>query len=291
MSKQAPVLFVTEYDARIERQFQRQGGKLLKTCRNKDPKGKDKVKIFVGGTGEAVQRPSRNADIPYMNSGRSSVELQLAAYFAGDPVDWEDLESMEIDDIQTIADTAALALGRKMDDIIINELTSNAGLVTEGNGSEACSVRMIMNAVEKAQLAHWPEEDGQWYCLLGPNAWGHMKTYKQFASAEYIGDENLPWSKNMRSSTREWDGVRYIRHTGLQSPASNQEYGLMYYGPIVAAAGQPTKSDISWLGGQKQMWSIMDKMRAGAKLSQTSGAIKLHYATNVAYQDVYHTPA
>lgn len=290
MSKQAPVLFVTEYESRIDRQFQRQGGKLLKTCRNKDPKGKDKVKIFVGGTGKAQKRPSRNADIPFMNSGRTSVELQLEASFAGDPVDWEDLESMEIDDIQTIADTAALALGREMDDQIINEVTTNAAL-SEGDGAQACSVRMIMNATEKAVLANWPEEDGQWYCLLGPNAWGHLKTYKQFANADYIGDEDLPWSKKMRSSTRELDGIRYIRMNGLQSPAANQEYGLLYYGPNVAAAGRPGKTDIAWASGQKQRWEIMDKLRSGAKLVQTAGAIRLHYATNIAYQDVYHTPA
>lgn len=287
--KSAPTLFVTEYEKRIEKKFQRHGGKLLPTCRNKDAKGKEKVKIFVGGTGEAVERPSRNADIPFMNSGRSSVELALKAYFAGDPVDWEDLEAMEIDDIQTIADTAAMAIGRKVDDVIINELDTNAGLVTEGNGSEACSVRMVMNAVEKALLAHWPEEDGQWYCLLGPNAWGHMMTYKQFADADYVGD-NLPWASNSKSGIREWNGIRFIRHTGLKSPATNQENGLLYYGPVVAAAGAPAPSDISWMGGQKQRWEIMDKVRAGAKLSQNAGAIKLHYATNIAYQDVYHTP-
>ena len=289
--KEAPELFVTEYEKRIETKFQRHGGKLLKTCRNKDPKGKNKVTIFVGGTGTATQRPARNAKIPYMNSGRSKVEMDLEAHFAGDPVDWEDLESMELDDIQTIADTAALALGRKMDDIIIDELTTNAGLVTEGDGSQACSVRMIMNAVEKAQLAHWPEDAGSWYCLLGPNAWGHMKTYKQFANADYVNDEDLPWSKKMRTSTREWDGVRFILHTGLQSPAADQELGLMYYGSTLAAAGRTEKSDIAWMPGQDQHWAVMDKMRAGAKLAQAAGAIKLHYATNVAFQDVYHDPA
>lgn len=290
MSKQAPVLFVTEYEKRIEQKFQRHGGKLLRTCRNKDPKGKDKVKIFVGGTGEAVERPSRHGDIPYMNSGRTSVELALKAYFAGDPADWEDLESMEVDDIQAIADTSALAIGRKVDDVIIKEINDNAGLTTEGDGTQACSVRMVMNAVEKCCLAHWPEEDGNWYCLLGPNAWGHMMTYKQFANADYVGDR-LPWAATSKAGIRDWQGITFIRHTGLTSPASNQENGLLYYGPSVAAAGQPAKSDISWMGGQKQYWSVMDKVRTGAKLSQTAAAIKLHYATNVAYQDVYHTPA
>lgn len=288
MSKQAPVLFVTEYEKRVNQKLQRIGNKLLKTASSKDPKNKDKIKIFVGGSGEAVERPSRNSDIPYMNSGRTAVELALTAYFAGDPVDWEDLESMEVDDIQTIADTAALAIGRKIDDVIISELNTNAGLVTEGDGSEACSVRMIMNAIEKAHLADWPEDDGNWYCLLGPNAWGHMMTYKQFANADYVGDR-LPFVN--KASIREWNGVVFMRQRGLISPAGGEENGLLYYGPALAAAAGTAKPDINWMGGQKQLWSIMDKVRVGAKLSQTAAALKLHYATDVAYQDVYHTPA
>jgi hypothetical protein len=253
MAKEAPVLFVTEHEKRIEHTFQRDGSQLLKTARSKDAKGKEKINIYVAGSGEAQQRPSRGGKIPYMNSGRTKVQLELEAYFAGDPVDWEDLESMEIDDVQAMADTAAMALGRKVDDVIISELTSRAAN-SVGDYSEAMSPKLAMTATKTALSLHWPKVKGKWFGLLDSESWNHMMEYKVFASSEYVGDA-LPFINT--AYVRDWNGVVWMHQEGLNIPDTDEVDCLLYYGPALAAAGAPTSPDISWLGGQDQMWSVM----------------------------------
>lgn len=286
MSKQVSELFKTEFESRVRHTFQRRGGKLLRTVRNKDPKGKEKVVMFVGGRGEAVERPARNQDIPFMNAGRSRVELLLKACFAGDPIDWEDLDSMELDDRQTIADQVAMALGRKVDDIIIDEM--NGTTETAGAAAEPMSLRHILQGVEKARELHWDEEEGSWYGLLHPNHWSHLMTYKQFTSADYVSNENLPFLN--KSNSRMFNGVIWTTHTALRtvSGEANQHRALLYFGPAIAAAGEPAPTDITWQGGQKQRWDIMGKVRAGCKRHEAEAVIAIPAATNIALREALH---
>lgn len=283
MSKQVSEHFKTEYETRVQHVFQR-GGKLLKTCRNKSPKGKVDIEMMVAGQGKATQRPAPQQEIPFMNAGRSKVKFTLEEWFAGDPVQWEDLESMEIDDRQTIADQAGKALAREVDDIIVKAVNDTTHVV--GDGSTEFTYKMHRDVVQKAQELHWEEEPGSWYFLIGPNAWGHMMTYDQFIKADYIRDENLPLLN--RQNTRMFEGITYIMHNGLVSPATNRERGLLYFGPTIAAAGEPAGSDWQWQGGQKQWWEVMDKVRAGAKKHLDDSSIACDYATNIAFKNAAH---
>lgn len=278
MAKEAPELFVTEHETRMEQTFQREGSDLLRTCRSKDPSNKSQVKIYVAGSGEAKQRPSRGADIPYMNAGRTSVLLDIEASFAGDPVDWEDLESMEIDDIQAIADTSALAIGRKIDDVIISELDTGAANHV-GDYSATMSPDLALQAKQKALSLHWPKRRGSWYCLLDSTSWNHMLTYDVFNNADYTGD--TPFANP--SYVRDWDGIIWMHNEALLVPATDQVTNLMYYGPAVAAAGAVAPTAFDWLGGQQQQWSVMAKARHGAKLSQAAAAIQIRCSTAGGY--------
>ena len=286
MSKSAPELFVTEYENRIRQTFQRKGAKLLRTIRNKDPKGKEKVVMFVAGQGEAVERPARHQDIPFMNASRTKVELMLKAYFAGDPVDWEDLESMELDDVQTIADSAAYALGRKVDDVCITEMNGTALKV--GDATKPMSLAFALEAIELAREQHWDEEEGSWFCAIPPNFWSHLMTYEQFAKAEFVGNENLPFLN--KGNSRRWMGVDWMIHTGLKDVTGDAtaKRGLLYFGPAIAGAGEPAGSDITWHGGQKQRWEIMDKVRAGCKRHEAEAVIAIEAAIDVDLRNAEH---
>lgn len=273
MSKQIDQLHKVEYENRVRHTFQRRGNKLLKTTSTRDPKGKSEVKIFVAGQGEAVERPSRHQPIPFMNAGRTRVTLPLKAYFAGDPLDWEDNESFELDDLQTIADQSAMALGRKVDDVIITEL--NGTTVKVGDGTEPFSLKMHLQITEQASNLNWDEEEGSIFHLVCPNAWAHMMTYKQFTSSDYISDENLPFLNRMNS--RNFDGVYYIKHKGLKSPAPGEMRSLCYFGPAIAAAGEAVGAAPEWRGGREQQWVVMDKVRTGCKRHEADAVIAGHY--------------
>lgn len=284
--KQASVQFVTKFENRNRQTFQRRGKRLIQTVTNKDPKGKEKIVLFVAGQGEAVERPATNQKIPYMNAGRSKVELILKAYFAGDPIQWEDLESMELNDIQTIADTVALALGRKSDDVIIEELNGTAKVA--GDATKPFSYGMALEGIEEARELHWDEEEGAWFWLLHPNHWSHLMTYKEFANADYVGNENLPFLN--KANSRNWMGINFMVHKGLKQVVGNANAtrSLLYYGPAIAASGEPAPTDISWMGGQDQQWSIMGKGRFGAKRHEAEACLAVEAATNIALRNAEH---
>ncbi|MEP3072823.1 phage capsid protein [Maricaulis sp.] len=288
MSHQAPVLFTEKYEARVEHTFQRKKSKVFATVRNRTEGviGAESLTMYVAGKGRTTKRPSRHADIPPMNAGRSKIKLTTEDDFASDYIDDEDLDKMLADDRDVVADQGAFAIARALDDYVVEEINGTDQYV--GDWSEGMSVDLALQATTNAALYEWPDDEGGWYGLLGPNAWNQMLTYKQFASGEYVGDA-LPYLN--KAYVRSWNGVTWMRHTGLVSPDTDQENGLLYYGPAIAAVGQRSGKPDIWWDGKKQAWLVTQRLRAGAKRHVEPCAIQLRYNPNAPFYGVNNTPA
>lgn len=285
-------LFVDAFDARVEHTHQKRSARVFATLRNRTEgvANAETLTMRVAGKGTATQRPSRHADIPTMNASRSKVILTPEDWFAADYEDTEDLDKMNTDDRDIIADQSVMAIERKIDEVCIAEITgtdaevSAGSVLTVGDYTEAMSPKIALEAIELAGNQEWDDEN--WYCALDPHSWNQMMTYKQFANADYVGSD-MPWMN--RSYSRQWHGMTWFRETKLLTADAGDTKCLMYKGDAIAAVAARTgRPSFDWIG-EKQSWKITNRVRAGAKRHVDPCSIQLRVATDGAYLDVQHS--
>jgi hypothetical protein len=278
MSQQVSALFKTEFDEGVRHVFQDRGSKLLPLIRNKRVNPGEAAKFFVAGSGTAAPK-NRHDDVPVMNGDRSNVTVTLDTYYAGEWIDEEDLDAMAPDDRDTAQAAAAMALGRKVDDIIIAALADTT-VSAVGDYSAPMSVALAQQARERALTLEWPDQEGDWLFLGSPNSILHMETYKQFSNAEWVGGDDLPFKSKMKM--RWWNGMFWMPHNRLPLSGDDQKNYLIHLPTVLGAVGRDVTTTISW-ENIKGAWFVNGRVRIGAGLHVTNGVIPIHTDNDTAF--------
>src|SRR5215469_5954772 len=111
--------FVKQYDADVFEAFQRKGSKMLAACRLKDRLNGQSVFFQKVGKGIATQK-SRHGIVPVMNQNHTPIECPVSDFYAGDWIDRLDELKLNIDERMVVANGGAWALGRQVDQQVIN---------------------------------------------------------------------------------------------------------------------------------------------------------------------------
>lgn len=131
MSLEIDVAFVDQFTSNVIHLAQQKGSRLRDTVRHEDISGKRKAFERIGHTA-ARKRTSRHSDTPRMEVPHSRRWLGLADYDWADLVDKEDEIRLLISPTSHYAKEASYAMGRAMDDVIIEAY--DAPVFTGENG-------------------------------------------------------------------------------------------------------------------------------------------------------------
>ena len=134
MSSQVTTAFVQQYSANVQMLSQQMGSRLRDAVRIENVVGKN---AFIDQIGKATAqlRTSRHADTPQLDTPHARRRLSLASYEYADLIDDQDKVRMLIDPTSFYAQAAAAAMGRAMDDVIINAALGTASTGETGSGS------------------------------------------------------------------------------------------------------------------------------------------------------------
>jgi len=270
MTQQVSAHFKTEFDDGVAHVFQQEGSKLLPLVRNKRVNPGEAAKFFVAGSGTAKTK-TRHNDVPVMNGDRTNVTVNLDTYYAGEWIDQEDLDAMAPDDRDTAQKAAAMALGRKVDSIIIDALDTT-GVSAIGDYSTPMTVALAQAARRYALTQEWPDDD-RWIVALSPDALVHMETFKQFANADWVGGDDLPFKT--KKKMRFWNGMFWLPINGLPLSGDDRKCFLMHGPSVLAGVGRDISTKISW-ENTKDAFFVNGSVRAGANLHQTNCVIPIH---------------
>lgn len=120
MSTQVSESFVKQFQADVHLAYQQNGSKLKNTVRYKNNvKGSSTVFQKVG-KGIASQK-ARHGLVPVMSLDHTPVNANCRIFMPGDWVDALDELKLSIDERRVIANSGAYALGRKTDELIIED--------------------------------------------------------------------------------------------------------------------------------------------------------------------------
>lgn len=132
MSTQVNTAFVRQFQDALYVLVQQRGSKLMGATRMKKTTGKSCEFDRIGPT-SAVKRTTRHGDTPLIDTPHSRRRAPLDDYEWADLIDKQDEVRMLVDPKSTYAMNASNALGRTLDDVIIDAATGNATSVSSSD--------------------------------------------------------------------------------------------------------------------------------------------------------------
>lgn len=121
MSVQITTAFVQQYKDNIMHLAQQDGSKLRNTVRVESVTGKQVFFDQIGATA-ARRRPSRHADTPRMDTPHARRRCSLEDFDWADLIDQEDKVRLLIDPTSDYSKAASKAMGRAIDEVIIDAI-------------------------------------------------------------------------------------------------------------------------------------------------------------------------
>ena len=267
MSTSIDQAFTKQFEREVHEAYQRQGSKLRATIRVKNGVRGSSTVFQKVGKGAAATK-ARHGMVPVMNVDFTAVEATLQDYYAGEWVDQLDELKTNIDERQVLANAGAFALGRKTDELIIAALGATAQVA--GSSGDGLTKAKVLAAFETLG-GNDVRDDGQRYAVVGWKQWSDLLELAEFANAEFVGDEQLPWRG---TQAKMWLGTLWIPHSGL--PRSGNVRSCFWYhkSAIGHAVGQDVVTDITWHGDRAAHF-ISNSMSQGAVLIDSDGVVKL----------------
>ena len=195
MANTIDTAFIKQFESEVHLAYQRMGSKLMNTVRNVSNVAGSVVRFQKIGTGTASTK-SRNGMVTPMELAHTTVEATLADFYAAEYIDKLDELKTNIDERQAIATSAAAALGRKTDEILITAMDAGANSSQIHDTSSAVEKADLLSTFETFGSANLPE-DGQRYIAMHPKGFADLFLINEFASSDYVGDQSLPYAGGM----------------------------------------------------------------------------------------------
>ena len=136
MSNAIDTALVQTYRNNIEIQFQQKGSRLRNTVRVESQKSEFDFYDRIGPV-DAVEIQSRHSDTPLLETPHSRRRIGMRDFDWADMIDRPDKIRLLADPTSSYTQNAVMALGRKMDDIIIEAAVADASTGKTGSGTPA----------------------------------------------------------------------------------------------------------------------------------------------------------
>jgi len=194
MANTIDVAFIKQFESEVHMAYQRMGSKLRNTIRSTNVTGST-ARFQKIGTGAASTK-SRNGDVTTMELAHTNVEATMADYYAAEYIDKLDELKININERQAVAQSAAAALGRQTDALIVAAMDAGANATAIADTSGALVKADLLTLFETFGSADIPE-DGQRYLAMSPAGFADLFNINEFASSDYVGPQNLPFAGGM----------------------------------------------------------------------------------------------
>jgi len=186
--------FIKQFETEVHMAYQRMGSKLRNTIRSTNVSGST-ARFQKIGTGSASTK-SRNGNVTPMELAHTNVEATMSDYYAAEYIDKLDELKTNINERQAVAQSAAAALGRKTDELIITAMDAGANSTQIHDTGSALEKADLLSLFETMGTADVPE-DGQRYLAMSPAGYADLFAINEFASSDFVGPQNLPFAGGM----------------------------------------------------------------------------------------------
>jgi hypothetical protein len=195
MANTIDTAFIKQFESEVHMAYQRMGSKLRNTVRTVSNVAGSVVRFQKIGTGFASTK-SRNGMVTPMELAHTTVEATMSDFYAAEYIDKLDELKTNIDERQAVAKSAAAALGRKTDEILVTAMDAGANSTQIHDASSAVEKADLLSVFETFGSANLPEDGGR-YIAMHPKGFSDLFLITEFASSDFVGEQNLPYAGGM----------------------------------------------------------------------------------------------
>lgn len=258
-----------QFSANVKEAYQRKGPMLRSMVTLMDVINATTARVEKMGAGVAGQR-GRYADVTPMDIDHTHVTATMEKWEA-----WEFQE--KIDDKRNIIDAggkyvmaAANALGRKSDDLVVNEL--NAGATqTIVDGGTSFTYNKLLQARKTLLDNNIQLRDERVKLLIGPDQEQYwLESVNEFKNRDYTAKGNI----DNPGTYYDWLGMDIMVYTSL--PVATSIRSCYMWVPSAIGLGLNTDIDvgIDWIP-HKRTWMYGGEMYMGAKTIDALGIVEI----------------
>ena len=213
MANTIDVAFIRQFESEVHMAYQRMGSKLRNTVRTVSNVRGSSVRFQKIGTAEATTK-ARNGQVTPMELAHTTVDVSLSDFYAAEFIDKLDELKTNIDERQAVTQSAAAALGRKTDDLIVTAMDAGANSTQIHDTSSALEKADLLSLFETFGSANIPEDGGR-YLAMHPKGYSDLFNITEFASSDFVGEQNLPFAGGM--TMKEFLGFKIFSTTAISA--------------------------------------------------------------------------
>lgn len=257
--------FIKQFESEVHLAYQRMGSKLRGTVRTSNVSGSS-ARFQKIGAGTASTK-TRNGDVSTMELAHTYVETTMADYYAPELIDKLDELKLNINERQAVAQSAAGALGRKTDEIITTALDAGANATQIADTTGALAKADFLTMFETLGTADVPE-DGQRYLAMSPAGYADLFNITEFASSDYVGDQNLPFAGG--ATMKEFMGLKIFSTSAV---AGGKNY-LYHTSAVGLGVNADVQSEVNYVP-MKAAHLLNSMMSMGAVVIDANGVYEV----------------
>ena len=261
MSNQITTAFVNQYRGNVSFLLQQQGSMMRDKVRNVSQSAEFDYHDRIGST-TAVENTSRHGDTPLIHTPHDRRRVSLRDYDWADLIDNKDKIRTLIDPTSPYAVNASWAIGRAMDDLIIEQLFADAQTGKTGTGTasfDSSNMRVAMDYVESGSAANSGltigklrkartnlreqenlQRDDKWYIGVMPAQMQDLLTTTEVTSSDFNTVKAL-----VQGEVNTFMNFTFVEHNRYTTIASNQRRCPYWcHSGMLLAIGQDITADI-----------------------------------------------
>jgi hypothetical protein len=271
MSTQITTAFVEQYKSNVFHLAQQKGSRLRNAVRTETVVGKSHYFERIGSTA-ALKRTSRHSDTPRVDTPHSRRRVTMDDYDWADLIDNEDKIRMLISPQSEYAQAGAWAMGRAMDDAIIDAASGNAfGGVSGGTTVALPSAQKIVHAsagmtleklIEAKEILDASDVDPEEprYIVVTSQQLSDLLALEKITSGDYASIKAL-----VQGEIDTYMGFNFIRTERLDTNASSNRLCIAFcQSGIGLALGQDINTKISERADKNYATQVFLSMTIGA---------------------------
>jgi hypothetical protein len=271
--------FITKFNRDVHLEYQQRMSKFRGLVRTDADVQAEKVRFQKLGT-MTVTSKARNGDIPIQNPEHSWVDCPLIDRYGAVLIDKLDLTKLNTEVRSGYVFNMSSAFARETDDQIIAAMAvgQTQSISDYSTGFTRNIALLSRELLDDAEV----DDDGRVYCAVTPRQWSHLMTIPEFADADFVGMDNLPWKQMSSSGMKMWNRTWFFKSTRLPGvKTANCDCYMWHWRSIGHAIG--SEVDITWdWENLKKGWSGAGSMSMNAVVIDPVGLVEIRVSDTAA---------
>ena len=259
-----------QFDAEVKHAFAG-AGKLRDTVRVRTGVVGDTHNFRTMGKGTAAARGTTQSDVTAMDVSHAKVACTLGNYVAPEYTDIFDAAEVNFDERTELAGTIAGALGRRVDQLIIDALEAVTSPPAIANGGTNMTLGKITEAASKLNDAGVPMDGRVMVCSA---AIEKMMNDTTITSADYNALRVLMSGEVNSFMGFEWKMIETRSEGGLVIASNIRSCWAYHKSAVGLAVGIDVSTEVNYVP-EKVSWLSLGKVKAGAVVVDKTGTVQV----------------